>query len=64
MEQTQCTMPGCGGKHYGRGLCSKHYQRIHRGENMGKCIIDGCGNSASVKNLCWKHYTREYRGVN
>lgn len=27
MAARKCTYPGCDGKHYGRGLCGKHYQR-------------------------------------
>lgn len=25
-----CSVPGCGGKHRGRGLCKNHYQRLFK----------------------------------
>jgi hypothetical protein len=55
-----CTEPGCGGPVSGRGLCSKHYQRLRR-TATGKALINGRGLSEPEKFLrfvergegCW-----------
>lgn len=44
-----CMVPGCGGKHRGKGYCSRHYQQIMRhgkiiniskGKHMGTDAIE------------------------
>ena len=43
-----CTIPGCGGKHEGNGLCSKHWHRAWRRKNPEK--------RAAIKSRYWlKH---------
>jgi 5-methylcytosine-specific restriction endonuclease McrA len=36
MEQRTCTLDGCGGKHYGKGFCVKHYKADHHQRNLAR----------------------------
>ena len=59
MENKTCCR--CEGKHYGRGLCAKHYQQDRLGgafESFPKCSFDGCGATAICKSFCARHYQR------
>lgn len=60
----QCISDGCDRKHYAKGFCTKHYQRlISKGDvsdpkkRLG-CYVDGCDEEHSRKGLCSKHYHR------
>lgn len=66
-----CTVGGCEGKHYAKGLCFKHYQRLWRtGSPLGRvkytdpCSFDGCSAQVSAKGLCLKHYMQEHYRAN
>lgn len=39
----KCTIEGCGQKHFGKGLCSKHYERVRRNgsTDMVTYVVDG-----------------------
>src|SRR4051794_34641732 len=69
-----CTVEGCEGKHYGQGLCNKHWQRWryhgrpgagpHLLVNEMPCAVDDCGRFARSRGLCEKHYRRgQVRGT-
>lgn len=63
-----CSVPGCCEKVYGKGFCSKHYQRVmKRGSpddyvgchgQLRKCAVDGCEKPVEAHGLCSKHYQR------
>lgn len=61
----QCEVPGCEGKRYCRGYCTKHYQRVRTFGSTDDppsapiaCIVDGCDNSTWARGLCGRHYQR------
>lgn len=62
-----CTVDECNSKHYAKGLCTKHYQRmINSGSTQDplkpcECKIDGCKTKVKSKGFCIKHYTRFIR---
>ena len=63
-----CSVKGCRGKVYAKGLCAKHYMRAlrHDGDTSDRprttiCIIEGCGGKVNAKGLCRKHYQRSRR---
>jgi len=71
-----CSVEGCGGHHWARGLCCAHYFQ-HRaaqkkaGEWVNRpklknrvCSIEGCGGKYLAKGLCQKHYTRVIKKMN
>jgi hypothetical protein len=69
-----CGIEGCGNKHYGKGLCSKHYQRWryhgstaegpHALVNEKPCAVPDCDRIARTRGLCTKHYRRgQVRGT-
>lgn len=33
-----CSVEGCNGEHYSKGLCQKHYRQMRRSENKDKSI--------------------------
>jgi len=63
-----CSVQGCERKHYGHGLCSKHWKRWYKyGDLVGKrpapqsgrlCSIEDCGQPHSRQGLCNRHYIR------
>jgi len=66
-----CTFPGCGRKHYAKGVCWTHYQMHHvRGQELrtiygptnhkppSKCKYPGCDRIAHSKGYCNFHYIR------
>lgn len=63
---------GCGEKHYGRGMCSRHYQRWRRhGDPLAgrrreeprgdACKVVDCPDPVKARNLCNGHLHRLYR---
>lgn len=65
-----CKVDGCEKKHYARGYCSMHYQRVM---SSGKedlevlpeiCSVDGCCNKRVKLGYCGKHYYRHRRHGN
>lgn len=59
----KCSIEGCGGKHYGKTLCSMHYQRSRKTGTVTKrevkiCIVDGCGSKHYGNDFCQKHWQR------
>src|SRR5262249_37299873 len=55
-----CSIPGCGRRHYGRGLCHTHYQRARDSGALGgrTCSVPGCGKPMAARGHCWMHYQR------
>lgn len=67
-----CTFPGCGGDHYGQGLCRAHlWQQTHGVElrpvrrlTRGRlCDFPGCGRKHKTRGLCGSHDSQRARGV-
>lgn len=68
-----CSVPGCGRKHYGRGLCKTHYMRQARTGEPGPaaistrparqptCTVPGCDQPHQARGLCRTHYSRWQR---
>lgn len=64
-----CSVPDCGNGHFGRGLCTKHYQRwakhgspdIVKTKKPSVCTIDGCGRPNKARGLCLAHSERVKR---
>lgn len=65
-KPTTCSVPECGHRPYGQGLCNKHWQRLR---NTGTtdhpaprpptaCAVPGCGRTLHALSLCGKHYGR------
>lgn len=59
---TICTVPDCGRKHYGRGYCDPHYQRVKR---TGSPLVDIPIGGFPVDGERNHHWTKEpsYRTV-
>lgn len=55
---TTCSVEGCERKHYGKGLCSKHYARNRRRNNTRRCSVDGCLRAYVSSGYCGAHYRR------
>ena len=69
MSDKICSVEGCGGLVYARGMCNKHYRRLlkwgdpHRKDTARKnpsvCAIDGCMRTDVVAHgYCNLHYSR------
>lgn len=71
MTNKSCKVFDCKNKHYGKGFCSKHYQRWKvwgtlddNGNEIVKirpkryCKIDNCNGLYHCKGFCRKHYSR------
>lgn len=65
-----CSIQGCAGITYARGLCEKHYRRLRRNGDPLKlfrsseprpCSVAGCGKVAESRGLCHGHYLRWLR---
>lgn len=62
-----CTVSGCEKKHYAKGYCNKHYQRVCSSgtaddrKRILTCTVSGCGKSHKSNGLCLMHYTRMIR---
>lgn len=64
----RCSVPECMNRHYGLGLCQKHYMRLRehgtvnltRGPRVStmKCSIDGCEKKQRARGLCCRHWWR------
>ena len=70
-------MPDCPNSIHGKGLCSKHYQRLLRSGDPSRepgwlppqpaqtgkpvCTVDGCGREAKSRGWCATHYMRWYK---
>lgn len=72
-----CGLAHCERKHYGRGLCGYHYQRLFDGKLMEPeidwsgpkpdCNFEGCTrasvtHSPRTRRLCWGHISQFYAG--
>ena len=67
-ERRSCRVIGCDRDHYGKGLCSLHYQRQQardRGVEPRKprsyCTIVGCARPVNARGLCGAHYSAARR---
>lgn len=68
-EHRICSVEGCDKPIHGRGLCSKHYQRLMRHGDAAKthrydgalCTIEGCCRVARAYGLCSTHDMRKRR---
>lgn len=64
-----CVVESCGQKHYAKGYCKYHYEKVGYGKQkkikepkkQTNCIIDGCSKLAHCKGYCSSHYSRVYR---
>lgn len=67
-EKNICSIEECDNKHYSRGYCRKHYERLRRHGNpywtekkrevFEKCQSKDCDRAHFAKGFCVKHYTR------
>lgn len=67
-----CSVEGCGGVHYGRGYCARHYQRARKGVPLAQpfhsrdgaqgCLVEKCDRPHSSKGYCRLHYSRWVAG--
>lgn len=62
MTERTCTIEGCPGPHYGRGLCAKHYQRWRKTGSVEdpdrserSCSIEACTRKHKGHGLCAPH---------
>lgn len=58
-----CSVDGCEGKHFGRGYCKKHYNRLWEkgslpGLTQSLCSVEGCTGFRHGRGYCKKHFTR------
>lgn len=70
MADDTCTLDGCEKRHYRRGWCSMHFQRVQKTGEPGpigshrllvhedKCTIDGCDRPYKAKGKCDMHIRR------
>lgn len=61
-----CSVLDCWGKHWSKGYCRKHYNRVVKHGRTDRyeiqkpiCKIDGCELVGSIVGLCKKHYDIE-----
>ena len=57
-----CSVPGCGRKHSGKGLCNPHYAKLYRTKEIRICSVPGCDKKYYSANLCIAHYKRQRKG--
>lgn len=62
----KCYATGCKDDVYGKGLCSKHWQRLKSKGNIADprpakigCSISQCTGSHFAKDMCKKHYEKD-----
>lgn len=67
MAERTCSVEGCDRRHYGRGLCSAHLQRLKRGAPLDPPILAPTSRPAgTAERVCThpgceaKHYARGY----
>lgn len=60
-----CSIDGCGGKHYGKGWCNKHWNRwrkhgdpLREAKGTRLCSIEGCGRKHLRNGFCNMHDIR------
>lgn len=70
MDQRICDVEGCDKKHWARGYCRMHYNRVTRygrpdrirNWNPGaSCAVDGCEKPVHAGGYCGTHYARVLR---
>lgn len=70
MGAATCSVPACGGRHYARGWCQKHYKRWRRhgdplvGEGAVRprvCSVAGCDRPVDGRGFCHGHLQRVLR---
>ena len=70
MSERICSVEGCGKKHFARGYCRMHYNRMTRygrperirNWNPGaSCAVDGCEKPVHAGGYCGTHYARVQR---
>jgi hypothetical protein len=71
---SRCTWKACERTRYSSGLCSMHFRRKKRGQDMdapapeprrhrrGLCAAGQCSNPVIARGLCNSHYRRKKRG--
>lgn len=52
-----CTVRDCGEKHYGKGLCHRHYMQAKK-NGASKCSVEGCNRGHYARGYCSLHYER------
>lgn len=56
-----CSMEGCEGIHFAKGMCYKHYHKQYE-PPYRKCIVDDCvGSARGGQGFCKKHWLRNKR---
>lgn len=68
MTERTCTIEGCDKKHYGRGWCYMHWQRVRRygrtslpdrpPKRVRLCPVSECDRPVHAKGYCKRHYIR------
>lgn len=64
-EPRKCSLNDCQGRHYGLGLCHKHYDTRRRSEGAKgglRCKMSGCIRAAFIAGMCSGHHARSRRG--
>lgn len=70
-----CSLNGCGRKHWGKGYCQAHYNRLRRsgtvaadipvvdrGINGPECIVVDCDHQPHAHGMCIGHWSRVRNG--
>ena len=68
-----CTIDGCQAKHYGHGMCARHWQRWYSTgdplevvkappHSRPVCEVDDCERKTIAQGLCTLHYQRARKG--
>ena len=60
-----CSIPGCEGKHSGKGFCKSHYDKwrlygdpLWEPDRPTECSVDGCHGKPDARGMCAMHYGR------
>lgn len=65
MTERICSVDGCGKRHFGKGWCRTHYDRVARlgttelpARVKEVCSVDGCERPTRARSWCNTHYMR------
>jgi hypothetical protein len=58
MSTRRCSVDGCQNKHFGRGLCEKHYRREYR-HGDASVVKEPCSRCASFTRVMNRNYDSE-----